>query len=424
MSYRYKSAWLKREPFYVWLTAFITCLVINLINGFSTIRLTDAADYYKQAVEIDYGLAYVLKNPEDFSHNLPFSFLIHMSFELIGSNSLVLFKILSILAFSYSAVLFRKVLEVIDLNFRFRIGATLLYIFDPFLLISTIDVQTESFVTLIVLQWLLLYLRIKETEGNKDGIIYGVFILGLFAVILRPNMFLVFLVILVMFYRGDARNMLYRRSSIISISTFVLVFTLYEIFLTKLNGGFVFLANYGGIGAAYTCNPEFVPQYLGFASDAKNDQINAWFSSVSNTESANQLYSLAEINSRMYATGISTCLEDPVKSFFVLVAKFYSIWRPHTVIGAYGISVAFISFFLWAPCLYFTYSFLRRKQKSNIEKRLSTYFIVISMSFMPSLLITINQVRHRVSFAEPFFLIFFAIGISQLNKTLKRKAPD
>jgi hypothetical protein len=414
----------KGESLSVWILAFITSFVLNLTNGFSTVRLTDAIDYIKQAEEIQYGLDYIYQNPEDFSHNLPFSFLIHVTFEIIGSNSLILFKILLIFTFSYSALLFNKILKVLELDIRFRVAMSCLFIFNPFLLVSTIDVQTECFVTLIVLQWLLLYLRVKEAESIKNGIVYGIFILGLFAIILRPNMFLVFLVVLVIFYKGNSWNKLKQSASLISISVFTLIFTAYELFLTKLNGGFVFLANYGGIGAAYTCNSEFVPQYLGFASENRNNQINDWFNSVSNTDAQNQFFSLSEINSKMYGTGISKCLEDPMKSFFVLIAKTYSIWRPHTVVGAYGISVALISFLLWAPCLYFTYSFLKRKQKSVLEKRLSTYFIAISLSFMPSLLITINQVRHRVSFAEPFFLIFLGIGISKLMKLSKKNVSN
>ena len=119
-----------------------------------------------------------------------------------------------------------------------------------------------------------------------------------------------------------------------------------------------------------------------------------------------------------------------------MFAKLFAIIRPFTNPGSYGVSVTLLSFILWAPCLFFTIQAFLVKQKSDFEKILIHYYSILFMSFLPSLLLTINHTRHRVSFSEPFWILFFAIGVQRLvakgslvsweqcSKPTRKRIPD
>jgi hypothetical protein len=227
-------------------------------------------------------------------------------------------------------------------------------------------------------------------------------------------MFFVFVTLSVYFYLQAKDQRSVRFFFLLSTIIFVLILIVYEIFLFKLNDGFVFLANYGGIGVEYACRAELLPQYLGFADKQTNDELNLWFNEVSNTSNAAKETSLASVNSSSFRNGINFCLENPLAGIGIMFAKLFAILRPYTNPGSYGVWVSVSSFILWAPCLYFTVRVFLAKKKSSNEKILVHYYSLLFLSFLPSLLLTINHTRHRVSFSEPFWIIFFAIGVQKL----------
>jgi hypothetical protein len=414
MLYKNQLAFNRIEEYFLFFVAFFISFTINFANGFETTRLNDAKDYLNQARRIPLGIDYIFANPEVFSHNLPFAYLVSLTFSLGENNSLIVFKLALMLVFAFSALIFNKILMVFIKNTPIRRTAILLFIFNPFLLISTIDVQTESFVTLIVLCWFKIILR-KHTLGSTSSLeVFMFFFLGVFSIVFRPNMFFVFVALAVYFYLQTKDQLLLKPFFVSSSIAFMALLFLYEVFLFKLNDGFVFLANYGGIGVEYACRPELLQQYLGIADKTTNNELNVWFNQMSNTDNAAKDASLAAINSSSFKNGVDFCLENPVVGLGIMLAKLYAILRPYTNPGSYGVSITVLSFILWAPCLFFMTQTFLAKKKSHNEKVLLAYYGILFLSFLPSLLLTINHTRHRVSFSEPFWILFLAIGLQRL----------
>jgi len=184
----------------------------------------------------------------------------------------------------------------------------------------------------------------------------------------------------------------------------------YEIFISILYSGFVFLTPIGGISSAYMCRKEFIPQYLGIASKSQNDAINAWSKGgggVSEVIIRNQGNSISNLDSELYKMGKDACLSNPIESLGVVLLKALALWRPFTVFGAYSLSVFLLSILVWVPLTIAAIRFVSRKNLMQDEKLLRNFFLVLSIGYTISLLLTPTQIRHRIAFAEPFYWLFF-----------------
>ena len=121
---------------------------------------------------------------------------------------------------------------------------------------------------------------------------------------------------------------------------------------------------------------------------------------------------------------LDTCLANPLNSIWVLLVKAFALWRPFTVFGAYGIEVFIFSLLLWVPLTLATIWFLLQKEMSPKCILLKKYFIVISIGFTLSLLLTPTQIRHRVAFAEPFYWLFFLYFLQHIVSTKGKSRRD
>lgn len=213
----------------------------------------------------------------------------------------------------------------------------------------------------------------------------------------------------------------------IGVSIFLILLSVYEIFLTKLNSGFVFLANYGGLGVAYLCRKEFVPQYLGIATSAQNAEINNWVTSIDPL--SNQILarnpgaSSAELNSELYRMGISNCLSNPIESAWLLILKSFAVWRPTLVFGAYGSKIFFFSLLLWLPLTGIVLWIIFNKKLKGKASELRIFFLVGAASFTFSVLMTTStHTRHRIAFAESFYWLFAFFWLQKILAQRSKKS--
>ena len=180
-------------------------------------------------------------------------------------------------------------------------------------------------------------------------------------------------------------------------------------FLSKLYAGFIFLSTAGAANAEFMCRKEFIPQYFGLISAEENNRINAVATQSTTTQellSINPNFTIPELNREYTKLGVSTCLEDPLGSLTVIAVKFFALWRPFTVFGAYGIELFLLSLIIWLPMTLVAIWYLISKQRNESGKAIQRYFLVMSLGFTLSLLLTATQIRHRVAFAEPFYWMF------------------
>jgi hypothetical protein len=241
---------------------------------------------------------------------------------------------------------------------------------------------------------------------------------------IRPNAILPFLVIAGFMYYKWFHDFVKKSMIVLSGLLFISLLTIYEIFITNVYSGFVFLTPVGGASAPFMCRDEFIPQYLGFASKEENARINDWVivdNPLSTLVNAKPGMSLSEVNHLQWQQGISDCLSQPIKSIGVLLIKTFALWRPFVVYGAYDVKIFMFSLILWLPLTILAIKFLFTKKLDTQSNNLRVYFILLATSFTLSLLLTPMQIRHRPAFAEPFLWIFALVYVENLLARYRRR---
>ena len=404
---------LRVVPFAMGVLGAGAALILTYIRGFENTHYPDAPLFISQAESILRGWNYMTLHPLVFEAPLGFPVLISSTFLINGGTSLALFKIFLSLCHGISTFLVASIGIRMGLPRLFWILAALFFSLDPFMLSAATDIQVEPLVTLIVLFWA--YLFLLPSENSKRYILQIICfpISGFIAITFRPNILIPFLLLSILMFRSWFTNHLSRSLMLTSISIFFSLLTVYEVFLSRLYGGFVFLAANGGLNTVLTCRDQFLSQYLGFISTKQNSQINhsyyAYLQNLRKDLIARQPnISFSQLNHEYLSTGLATCLENPIKSSYVLIVKSIALWRPYTVFGAYGTKVALISLFIWLPLTLATVWYLTRSNLTMPNRILRNYFLILSIGFTISLIPSSTQIRHRVAFVEPFYWLFAA----------------
>ena len=414
---------LRNKPASLGLMSAFIALSVTFYRGINQTFQNDAQGYVTEARGMLKGWAFMQENPELFGHGFGFTGLILSTLVLTNASSLVLLKIFLAIGHGLSVYLVAKIGEHIGLRKRYWISAAIFFALDPFVLIAATDVQTESITTLLVLWWCHFYI-FPRSKKFKDSYMLVMFSLsGVFSVLVKPNTLLPFALLSIAMYlkfRGEGTS---KHVFVFPVALFLGVISAYQIFLYKLYSGFVFLSTAGGSNAEFMCRTEFLPQFLGAISASENSRINAiatQSSVASELLLANPTLTIPEINRELTSLGIATCLENPFSSIWVLLAKTFALWRPYTVFGAYGLKVFVLSLLLWFPLTVITVWFLFYKKMSFSGLLLKKYFMMISIAFTLSLLLTPTQIRHRVAFAEPFYWLFLFYFLQVVGRsTLK-----
>ena len=401
---------LKNKPIYLGLLSTLIALCVTIFRGVNQTFQNDAQGYVIEARGMLKGWVYMQENPDLFFHGFGFTGLIFLTLLMTNINSLVLLKILLVVGHGVAVYLVAKIGIQIGLRERYWILASLVFALDPFMIFAATDAQTESVVTLIVLWWSLLYISPKSEKIKAPLLITLFFLTGVYLILVKPNTLLPFTLLTIAMYLKFRNEGVSKKVFVFPIVLFLGIISLYHVFLYKLYSGFVFLSTTGGSNAELMCRTEFIPQFFGLVSAAENARINA-IATQSTTASdlllANPTLSIPQINLELTSLGLDTCLANPLSSIWVLVVKTFALWRPFTVFGAYGLEVFIISLLLWLPLSIVTLWFLVNKKMDHSSMLLKKYFVIISIGFTLSLLLTPTQIRHRVAFAEPFYWLFF-----------------
>jgi hypothetical protein len=398
--------------------------VLTIVRGLESTHYPDAVIFINQAEAITRGWTYMLQHPQLFNSPLGFSGLLSTTFLLGGGISLALFKVLLSICHGLSTFLVARIGICMELPRLFWVSAALLFSLDPFVLFAATDVQVEGLVTLIILFWAYLFLLPPEKPKNSIVQAIGFPLSGFIALTIRPNILIPFILLsILLFYIWFTRDQKWPLYTT-AISIFFCFFTLYEVLLAKLYGGFVFLSTNGGLNALLACRQQFLPQYLGLISVDENSRINreyfAYLENLRNNIIGKQPeISFSQLDREFLTRAISSCTEDPFGSAFVLIVKSFAVWRPYTVIGAYGVEIALISLTLWLPLSIFALWYLSRRNLSVPNKILRNYFLILSVGFTISLIPSATQIRHRVAFVEPFLWLFAAYFLAQKIRSRK-----
>ncbi len=407
----------------VGLFGFIVATALTHLRGIQNTGANDAKSYVEQANEILNGWSYIKSNPDVLSHGTGFVLLISLTFLIMSSSSLLTFKIILAIGHGVSTFLVASIGQKLGMSKKYYILAALLFSSDPFVLYAATDIQTESLTTLFVLYWAYLYV---SESNNKSTLLHFCFfsITGILHIMIRPNAILPFLVIAGFMYYKWFHDFVKKSIIVLSGVLFISLLTIYQIFITNVYSGFVFLTPIGGASAPFMCRDEFIPQYLGFASKEENARINDWTmidNPLSTPVNVKPGMSPSEVNHLRWQQGISDCLNQPIKSIGVFLIKTFAVWRPFVVYGAYDVKVFMFSLILWLPLTILTIKFLLTKELNAKSNNLRVYFILLSISFTLSLLLTPIQIRHKIAFAEPFFWIFALVYVENFLARHRRR---
>ena len=397
------------------LLGFFITITTAWLRGLNSTSIPDAKGYIQQAIGMLKGWEYITNNPDQFGHGLGFSALIAITFFVTNSESLVLFKIILAVLNGLSAYLLARVGQEVGLKPTYWKLASIALILDPFVLFAATDVQTECITTTLSIYWAYMYLQTRASRLVQINILlFG--LLGFYTVVMRPNSLLPLALVSLLIFFKWLKEKLYLRSIAISAGIFLSLISLYEVLITRMYAGFVFLTPIGGYSSVYMCKKELIPQYLGIISKSENDKINLFVNSGSG--GVNQILeqfagqSVSTVNSQMYNLGKSICLANPLESLEVLMIKALALWRPFTVFGAYSWQIFLFSLILWLPLTITAVIYLTRKSLNKSEKDLRRYFLILSVGYTISLLLTPTQIRHRIAIAEPFYWLFLFHFIS------------
>jgi len=401
-------------------------LTASLIRGIETLNFPDAVHFLEQASAIHKGWNFMEANPFQLQFPFGLPFLIAFTYLLTSGTSLFMIKLFLAVAHGLSTYLVAKIGIKIGLRTWWWIVAALLFCLDPFVLSAATALQSESITTLFVLWWAYLYISLP-TSKHEFFIASVLFpISGFLAILVRPNILIPFIGVAFLMFWKSPREDNVKRKMFSSVGVLLLLLGSFELFLVKLYRGLVFLAPNGGINSVLTCRSEFLSQYFGFASVSENSRINRWYFKYLDTLTTNILSkqshtSIPKLNNELYSVGINNCLDHAGQSSFLLIAKTFALWRPSTVLGAYGVKMFALSLLIWIPLTALTMWFIAHKQIPEIPSRLKWYFMVLAIGFSISLLPSATQIRHRVAFAEPFYWLFTAYFF---NLKLKRKSKS
>lgn len=358
-----------------------------------------------------HGWTFMQSNPDLFQRPLALPFLVAATFLLTNGSSLLLIKILLAFGHGASTYLVARIGKQIGLRKPLWMLGAICFALDPFIFFAATDVQTESITTLIVLYWAFLYLAPPTSTRSTFFRVICFSFTGFLAISMRPNFLLPFAVIAVFLCIRWIQQGIISSLLILATLIFLSLMSFYEVLLTRLYGGFVFLSPIGGWNAVFACRTEFIPQYLGTASSRQNANINDWVGThlketITGILANHPNLPTAGLNHELYNVGISTCLKNPIQSVGVLILKFFALWRPFTVFGAYSFKIFLFSSLLWVPLTIVTIWFIAQRKLSRTNILLRNYFVILSIAFTISLLLTPTQIRHRIAFAEPFYWIF------------------
>ena len=393
--------------------------IVSYVRGIEKSFIPDSSGYLLQAEKFLLGWDYIFNHPQDFTHGIGFSGLITLTYVVTGTHSLLLFKVILAVCHGISAWLIYRISDIIGLRKRFSLLAAILYSIDPFVLSAAGDIQTESFTALLALYWCYVYINSDNTLSRFHFILTP--ISGLFSILIRPNSLLVVILVFVAIWIRIEKDSIVKNVYLFGIGISSILLIIYEVFISVLYKGFVFLSPIGGVSTAYMCRDEFLPQYFGVAGRKLNAEINQFAQGgggISEVISNSTNLSLSELNNVLFEIGKENCLENPIKSIAILIIKLFAIWRPFTVFGAYPLSIFVLSLAIWIPLLIAMILFLKHKS-SKVRGNFKLYFIIMSAGYTISLLLTPTQVRHRVAFAEPFLWIMMVWYIEKKSRTSK-----
>jgi len=392
-------------------------------SGINTWAFPDAPLLIQQGYAISQGMQYMRSNPTELQYPFGLPAIISLGFRISEQNAVAISRMTLLLFHFITLFVIFLILNSLRISKKIQYITLLGFSLDPFILKQALDLQTEPITTLFVSILCLIFITKLDTSVKKKSIPWAYFFVAFLAIVTRPNLIVpIFGVTLILIYRwkkDDVSN----KTIVSTCLSFFSLFFAFHMFLFSVFRQFVPISGNSGQNFALACRSEFLPQYIGYANSTVNQSINAWyFEYLSNIKQTfftlNPLASAIDLNQEYQRVGIQNCLDSPIDTVGLFLIKSISLWRPSTVLGAYGIEVFVASLLIWLPLTMLALKFLVSKNATPTHNSFRIFLIVFWGLFTLSLIPSATQIRHRIAVAEQFYWIILAI---YLNKKLVGK---
>jgi hypothetical protein len=403
----------------------LASFLLSLRVGLNSWSFPDAVHFIKQANAMNNGFQYMENNPDEMQFPFGLPTIIAIMFRIQGSDSLITTKLILICFHVAALICFTLIVRKLIENPKIQFLTILAFSFDPFILSQAIDLQTEPITTFFILWWCYVYL--SEVKDTKRGCLTIVlfYLSGIFEVITRPNSLIPFIGIGILVFMKHRKSEMHLKFHLLGMGIFsgLLIF---QAFLWTVFGGFLFLAANGGQNLVLACRNEFVPQYLGVASESQNQEINACYfqylnDAISKIMFDQTMVSIPQLNKELFKIGFENCTNNLLETTGLLVLKVFGLWRPSTVFGAYGTTIFVLSILIWLPLSIATCVYLLRKTNNLHQQKFKYFVIMLWVLFTISLFPSATQIRHRIAFSEPFLWIIAGMLLSNFLQEKKLK---
>jgi len=407
----------------------LASFLLSLRVGLNSWSFPDAVHFIKQANAMNSGFQYMENNPDEMQFPFGLPTIIAIMFRIQGSDSLMTSKLILICFHVAALICFTLIVRKIIVNPKIQFITILAFSFDPFILSQAIDLQTEPITTFFILWWCYVYLsEIRETKRGFLTIVLF-YLSGIFEVITRPNSLIPFIGIGVLVFMKHRKSEMLLKFHLLGMSIFLGGLLIFQAFLWTVFGGFFFLAANGGQNLVLACRHEFVPQYLGLASESQNQDINAWYFQylndiISKIMSDQTMVSIPQLNKELFKIGFENCTNNLLETTGLIVLKVFGLWRPSTVFGAYGATIFVLSILIWLPLSIAACVYMLRKTSDLYQQEFKYFIITLWVLFTISLFPSATQIRHRIAFSEPFLWIIAGLLLSNFLKRKHDKEID
>jgi 4-amino-4-deoxy-L-arabinose transferase-like glycosyltransferase len=418
----------------------IISLAAIFFVGAEKVSFADAADYMSAANALLTNFTYPNGGTLPFFRPPFYPFFIALIW-LVFPASILAIKIAQAIIFGLTCVLIYKIAFAL-INRRLpALLASLACMLNPFIIIQTTDIQTETVHTFLVAFAVLLLVKIlakKEEVLFSSGTVWKIFAAGIFigfAALCRPSALPIGIAlgagVVLLKYREIkfTGSLVVFAAMICGIFLAIFPWTLANWYRTH---ELILINDIGGYAMWVGNVPEILPVYEGNFRDSVEfnryadhvnvdlafEKMNEWESTVGYSN-----LSLKQREALWQAEAVKNARENPGLTVRLVFEKAWAFWKPYLNPSAYSAKVAVVSG-VFLVALYLLSLYGAKVVWQDIDGKRA--IILLGILFLSATVVhalIIGMIRYRIPYVDPYLCVLAGIGVTALWDKAGRILP-
>lgn len=416
----------RSDATYLFLGAFLVAIAAIAVTGVNRVEFADAYEYTAAAKMLLERFDYPNEGQLYFFRPPLYPIFLAIIWKIVP-GSIVAVKVIQAGFFALTCCVIYRIASVVTQDRMTAILSGLICMLNPFLIMQTTDIQTESFGTLLFAAGVLFAVRaVLEADfvlrkAALAGIAFGL------TALCRPSALYIGIAVLL-----GAALLIVRKLSIKSGSLFCGV-SVSLMFLTILpwtysnylrtKGEFILINDAGGyalwVGNVPEAarfyfgefeNPKAFMDYMNYVNeDLAREKVAEW----ENTIGFSKL-SLNERKKLWTDEAIRNMREDPGITFELWVGKTWAFWKPYLNPTAYSWKVVAISATYFVPLYILAVigMFILRDYEGGKEWVILSGILFLAATLLHA--VVLGMTRYRVTYVDAYLAIFAAVPLTSL----------